>query len=592
MRVIPVSLVISMVLSGCSALPSPSLSAASPAPGDHSTVIPTQTPAQQALVTARIDQNPIFLVLAGELAGQTDNLTQAAQYYFDAAKNSDDIPLLTRATQIELAAKRFDLSAHTARRWVKQDPKSVKAAATLTISEIQLGHLEAADQALSQWLHTESLDKQTVLNELGRYLEANVPRQAATAYTDHLAARYPNQVDAQIVVAKLNLKFGRYESAVEAAKHAVKLAPNNKMAHDVLIVSLGQVKDAQGMLSALKTAHRKFPTTERYLNGLIEAEINVGHNQQAGLLIQSALAKRPKDPDQLRGLALLALQIERPTLAKKALQALEKQPKQRSLARLLLGRLAAQSNQLNTAIKYFSKIPATSEHYAEARILLSATFAETDDLSAALQSLDIALSQPIDIADKQRLTLAKAGLLVSQGLDQEALTTLTDALTLWPDASDIQLQRAMLLIKLNHSDKAEADLRHIIENDPQNAPALNALGYTLADENRDLGEAYALIQRALKIDPNNAAYLDSLGWAQYRLGKLADAQKSLEQSFQIVPDAEVGAHLGIVLWHKPDTTAARAVWKRALDLNPEQPELLKAVQQYAPDLLPPAPQQP
>lgn len=169
---------------------------------------------------------------------------------------------------------------------------------------------------------------------------------------------------------------------------------------------------------------------------------------------------------------------------------------------------------------------------------------------------------------------------------------MTDALTLWPDASDIQLQRAMLLIKLNHSDKAEADLRHLIENDPQNALALNALGYTLADENRDLDEAYALIQRALKIDPDNAAYLDSLGWAQYRLGKLADAQKSLEQSFQIVPDAEVGAHLGIVLWHKQDTSAARAAWKRALNLNPDQPALLKAVQHYAPDLLLTPPQQP
>lgn len=593
MRVIPVFLVVGMVLSACSALPHPQLSPTpSPKAGDAS-LMPSTAKQHKATPVAKLDKSPIFLIMAGELAGQSGHLDQAAEYYFNAAQETDDVAILSRATQVALAAKRFDLAAQTAQRWSVLEPVSVKAAASRTISEIQLGHMDAADTALTQWLKNDHADTlSAALNELGSYLESNVPRDMAIAYTDHLAARYPDQEDAQLVVAKLNLKFQRNQSAVDAARRAVALAPKKQSAHDVLIVALGQANDAEGMIAALKTALKLFPKTERYLNGLIEANMNAGNTQEAGQLIKEALAQRPKDPAQLRNLAVLSLQIGRPELARRALLDMMKFPDQRDIANMLLGRLAAQSSQLTTAIKYFNKVPATSEHYAEARVLLSATYAESDDLPAALQSLDIALNQPIDVADKQRLTLAKAALLSSQGLDQEALSILTDGLTLWPDASDLQLQRAMLLIKLGQSYKAIGDLRHIIKNDPNNAAALNALGYTLADENRNLKEAYELIQKADTFDPDNAAYLDSLGWVQYRLGMLDEAKKNLTHAFQIVPDAEVGTHLGIVRWHLGDTSGARDIWTRSLELNPNLPNLLKTLKHYAPDLLPTPASQP
>ncbi|ANJ66495.1 hypothetical protein A9404_03070 [Halothiobacillus diazotrophicus] len=589
MRAIPVFLVVGMVLSACSTLSQPRSDTAPQAKTGDASRMPPTVEQQKATPIAQLEKDPIYLIMAAELSGQSGHLDQAAEYYAKAASETDEIAILKRATQIALAAKRFDLAAESAARWSRLEPDSVKAAASLTIAEIQLGHMDAADAALSQWLkndHTDTLS--AALNELGSYLENNVPHDVAIAYTDHLATRFPDQADAQLVVAKLNLKFQRNQSAVVAARRAVALDPRRQSAHDVLIVALGQAKDLDGMIAALKSALKRYPKTERYLNGLIEAEINAGNTHQAGRLIEQALSRHTKDPVQLRNLALLSLQINRPALARRALQGLMRIPGQRDIANMLLGRLAAQSNELHGAIKYFNKIPPNSDHYAEARVLMSAAYAESGDLTAALQSLDIALNQPIDVADKQRLTLAKAGLLVSQGLDQEALSILTDGLTLWPDASDLQLQRAMLLIKLGQSDKAIEDLRHIIKNDPNNAAALNALGYTLADENRDLKEAYALIQKALTFDPDNSAYLDSLGWVQYRMGMLSDAKDNLEKAFKALPDAEVGTHLGIVLWHLNDTEAARKIWTRAIDLNPSLPSLIKTLRRYAPDLVPAA----
>jgi tetratricopeptide (TPR) repeat protein len=544
-----------------------------------------QTPVQLAHTQAQIEKDPIYLIMAGELEGQANNLAQSADFYYAAAQNTNEVAILARAAQITLIAKRYDLAFKTAQRWVQQAPNSDKAAATLTVSALQLDNFPAADQALTHWLQRAGTNDTAVFNELGAYLDKNVPQALAIRYTDHLAQQFPNVVAAQLIVAKLDLKFGRMQTAINATRQIIALDPRNETAYDILIVAMSQANDQSGLVDALKLANRQFPNTDRYITGLIEAYVRSGNAHQAGKLIEAVLRKPLKDPAQLRNLALFSLQIERPTLAQKALLKLEKIPGQRDLAQLLLGRLAAQANELNTAIKHFNRIPSSSNEYAEARILMAAAYAQSDDMTGAMQSLDIALSAPIDIADKQRLTLAKAGLLQSQGLDQESLTLLTEAATLWPGAADIQLQRAMLLLKLNRNIEARDVLRQVIKDDPNNAAALNALGFTLADENTNLDEAEQLVQKALNLEPDNAAYLDSMGWVYYRQGKLNQAAETLQRAFKITPDPEVGAHWGIVLWHQNKPDEAKAIWQRALGLNPNLPVLRDAVKKFAPELL-------
>lgn len=582
-----IAVVITLMTTGCSAItasahPVPEKPASDAAESSNIAVL---SPAQEQAQLKKIDQNPVFLVMAAELAGQANNLSQAADYYYAAAEQTNELSIVRRASQIALIAKKYDMAQTMAKRWITLEPKSIKAAATLTVCAIQLGDTTAADEALENWLTQINQDNQAVFNELGAYLENNVARDKAITYIDHLAERYPNNFTAQIVVAKLDLKFNRLQTAISAANRAVEIAPNSKTARDILIVALSQSGDNPALLKALKSAHKKFPSTARYLSGLIESTIREGDHVSAGKLIESTLRKPLNDPSQLRNLAVFSLQINRPALAKKALLKLDQLPDQRDIAQLLLGRLAAQSNELQQAIRHFNHVSISSEHYAEARILMAAAYAQLDDMTGALQSLDIALDRPIDVADKQRLTLAKAGLLQSQGLDQEALTTLDEAVTVWPDAHDLQLQRAMILLKFNRNIEAEEVFRKVIKEDPENATALNALGYTLADENRDLDEAEKMIRKALETDPENAAYLDSLGWVQYRLGQLEEAEKTLQHAYKIAPDPEVGAHWGTVLWHLDRHQEAKNIWKRALLLEGEHPVLTQTLKEYAPELM-------
>lgn len=567
-------------LTGCASVSSPPAEPQSAAAA-HDTAVSDAMAARRA----DIERNPIYLIMAGELAGQADQAQEAADFYAQAAKETDQTSILARATQIALFAKDFKLAQDSAARWLAQDPKSTKAAASLTVSALQQGDQATADRALSSWLAQPDVDGLEVFNELGGYIEKNIEPAKAIQFTDHLASQYPNRFNAQLVVAKLNLKFKRWQSAIYAARRAIELSPKDTSGYDVLIVALSQDQNEAGLIKALAEAHARFPNEVHYLSSLIDARIRQGASLQAAQLIETALKRPEKNSDYWRALALQSLQIDRPALAKRAIKQLGRLTGQTDLADLLLGRIEAQSGQLRAAIQSFNRVPVVSPHYAEARILLAAAYAQTADPTGALESLDIAIEQPIDVADQQRLILTKAGLLQAQSLDQEALLTLNRAVARWPNAPDLQLQRALLLFKFDRNEEGRAALRDLLKSDPNNAPAMNALGYTLADENRDLDEARHLIEQALKQEPDNPAYLDSLGWVQYRQGELDEAEKTLRRAFDLTPDAEVGAHLGVVLWHLKRRTEAQAIWQRALQLDREHTVLRRVLEQYAPQLL-------
>jgi Flp pilus assembly protein TadD len=105
----------------------------------------------------------------------------------------------------------------------------------------------------------------------------------------------------------------------------------------------------------------------------------------------------------------------------------------------------------------------------------------------------------------------------------------------------------------------EARLRHLLQLRPDFAHAYNALGYSLADRNIRLQEAYQLIDHALTLAPDDGFIVDSMGWVQFRLGNLAKAREALTRAFALKADPDVAAHLGEVLWASGDHSGARQV---------------------------------
>jgi tetratricopeptide (TPR) repeat protein len=146
-----------------------------------------------------------------------------------------------------------------------------------------------------------------------------------------------------------------------------------------------------------------------------------------------------------------------------------------------------------------------------------------------------------------------------------------------PENADAHFSLGGFLERDGRFADAEGSLREAVRLDPAHANALNYLGYSMADRNERLEEALVYIRRALEIDPWNGAYLDSLGWAYYRLGRFDEAREPLERAAREYPaDPTVLEHLGDVYRELGDHDGALRLWRRALEAGAAEPEALKA----------------
>ena len=124
-------------------------------------------------------------------------------------------------------------------------------------------------------------------------------------------------------------------------------------------------------------------------------------------------------------------------------------------------------------------------------------------------------------------------------------------------------------------------LRRVIELKPDNAQALNALGYTLVDRTQRAEEGMQLIERAHALSPADPFILDRLGWAPFRLGHREDSEQFLRRALAERPDPEIAAHLGEVLWAKGERERAQEIWQSQLKESPDNPVLLNTVRRLA-----------
>ena len=148
------------------------------------------------------------------------------------------------------------------------------------------------------------------------------------------------------------------------------------------------------------------------------------------------------------------------------------------------------------------------------------------------------------------------------GRHEEAVALLREVLAIKPDDRDSRWQLATILERLNKMSEAEPEFRRLIADKPDDAPALNYLGYSLADRGLELADAESLIRRALAIEPANSAYQDSLGWVMFKLARSTEAARELETAASALPDDdEVWGHIAAVREALGQTDSAWRAWR-------------------------------
>lgn len=171
--------------------------------------------------------------------------------------------------------------------------------------------------------------------------------------------------------------------------------------------------------------------------------------------------------------------------------------------------------------------------------------------------------------------LFMSSLLISAGRGAEAVEAARKALSLAPADAPGQATNALIMLssaqeRTGDLKGAEATLRQVLSKDPNNATALNNLGYFLADHDERLEEALGMIQRAVRAEPTNPSYLDSYGWAYYKLGKLQEAERYLNDAARRNPaSATIQEHLGDLFQRLGQREKAQTSWRKALSLAVE-----------------------
>jgi tetratricopeptide (TPR) repeat protein len=306
---------------------------------------------------------------------------------------------------------------------------------------------------------------------------------------------------------------------------------------------------------------------------LIKAE----NYKAARTQLKKVVAMDPGNYEAMFGLAGLNLQLEDLDAAEKLFLKLKEVPEWADQSFLFLGRIAKSKKNYKESLAWFDRVsdgPLGTEAGLNALLVLGqlGRFQEAD------RRIDELHRRYPD--QSVRIDLVRVELLTKRKKYNEALTVLNEALIKHPRQSELLYSRALVAERLDRLDILEADLGILLEKNPEDVNALNALGYTLVDKTSRLKEAQKYLEQAIKLKPDDPVIIDSYGWLQFKLGNHQKALEFLRRAFQENPDPEIAAHLGEVLWVSGRIREAKAVWRKALVADPESDYLLNVKDRF------------
>lgn len=563
------------------AKPLPKVVAQKPAP----TPAPTPAPAPRVapLPNIELSEAILFKLTLAEIALQRSQPHVAVPAFLEAARETRDPRLARRATEVAWSARFMPAALDAATLWLQLDPDSARARQTVIALLVNQSRLDDALPHLQRWLAAEPDRVGENFLQLSSLVASHQDKLAILRLMHTLAAPYPAVPEASLAVAQAAGNADDQNTAVAATRRALELRPGWELAAlfqaralqrgsaDQAIVFLeGFLKGNPGARDARLSLARLLVSARRYPEARKQFEILVG--------------EAPNNPEIAMAVATLSLQAKDYAAAELQLRrALEINPKEPDVVRLYLGQVNEELKRDDQALKWYSSVAPGSEHFIAAQARYAGVLARQGRMAEARKYLqDIAAG---DTRQRLQLTLAEASLLREAHAYQEAFEFLGAAVAKTPDEPDLLYDYAMAAEKVGRIDVLEANLRRVIAMRPTNAHAYNALGYSLADRNERLAEAYVLIETAHKLAPEDSYILDSLGWVLFRQGRHQEALGHLQRAHEARPDAEISAHLGEVLWALGRQAEAQNIWAEALRGQPKNEVLQSTIKRLAPAIL-------
>jgi Flp pilus assembly protein TadD len=521
----------------------------------------------------------IYQVLLAEFALQRGDANLASQAYADLALRTRDPQVLERTVEVAGYARRFDLALEAARLWIDVEPTSKRAQQMMVSVMILSNQLDDLAPGLIRMLEVDKESLADNLLGLNRMFARNPDRQAVFSLIDKVARPFFAVAEAHYAVALAAASAGAYERALAEVRRALELRADWEMAALLQAQLLSRESPAEA-LSFMEGFVERNPKALDIRLFLARALIGEKRYDEARTHFDHLLAAYPERAEVLYPAAILALQQDDKILAEARLKHLVTLDiPDKSLAYYYLGQIAEEDKRSAEALDHYALVGA-GEHYLPAQLRSAHLLADQGQLEAARKQLSNA--KPGTPEERVQLLIAEATLLRESRQTQAAFDLLEQALAAQPEQPELLYETALLAEKLGRMDLLEDRLRKLIELRPESAQAYNALGFSYAERNLRLPEARELIEKALKLAPEDSFILDSLGWVLYRQGDLPGALTILERAYAKRSDPEIAAHLGEVLWLLGRKEEARRVLREAQQKFPTNEALADALKKFAP----------
>ena len=556
------------LLSGCQTFSTTTVDGVPPVEDPAVTAQPAEPQVYRAF-----SQETLLALLTAELAGQRNRFDIALDNYVQQANVTQDAGVAERGFRIAEYLGAEQAALETSLLWAKTAPQNIDALRAAAVQLARAGQYDESMQFMETVLQRQGNTHFDFLALSAAETDSET-RAGLLQGFDRLQRKYPDNSQLQFGKALLLQQDERPEEALAL----LELQPSKNrpiasiLLHARLLQSLQRNAEA---LPLLEAGIKQHPSEKRLRLTYARLLVSEDRLDDAKQEFIELLQQHPEDDDLRFSLALVSLEAEAWKEAIVYLEELVERGSHVDAAHYNLARAyEALGDEASALMEYGLVGPGNDFLPSQARIT---------DLLFAKQQVEEAAEQLRKARENQpdyaiQLYLLEAEAWSEHDDNNRAWNVIQQGLEQFPEDLNLLYTRAMLAEKRDDLALLESDLRFILEREPDNAMALNALGYTLADRTTRYDEAKELIEQAHQLDPNDPAIIDSLGWVNYRLGNLVEAERLLRKALKQFPDGEVAAHLGEVLWMQGKQKEARKVWREALDAQPDN-EILRSTLQ-------------
>lgn len=533
------------------------------------------TKPEDPLPALALSQDLMFRFLGAEIAFQRGDWQSAYVTLLALAQQTRDPRIARRAAEVAHVARQQSEVLNAVRLWRQLAPSSEEANQFYLGFVIMSEDLSEARPVLAQRLKdARPPARGAVAFQIQRMLTRARDKAAAFNLLEQLLTPYLDTPEVRLALAQGAFGNGDLARAQREAELALAAKPDSELA----ILTLAQATTDKARASALLTEFLQRQPQAREVR-LAHARMLVENKQYeaARAEFERLLRDDPQDLTALYALGVLGVQVGDLAGAEKHLTSyiaiLEQSPDQErdpAQAMLLLAQIAEERKDTEGLLKWLGRIDS-GEAYVNAQIRRAQVIAKRGELDEARKLLHEVTTG--SERDQALVVMAEGQLLRDANRLRDAMQIYEAGLKRLPTNTELLYDYAMIAEKNGDWDTMEKSLRKIIDLAPTHHHAYNALGYSLADRNLRLQEARALIVKALELAPDDPFIIDSMGWVEFRLGRLDEAEKLLRRAYALRPDAEIATHLGEVLWVKGQRAAAQQLWREAAAKDPQNDTL-------------------